>query len=537
MLFDDAEADRQAEPRAFAFRLGVEEWLEHVLGNGFGNPGPVVRNVHRQSVRLTFGDDVDAPAAVLEARGGDGLRRIVDDVDEDLLDLVRVDCDFRQSRLEREGQLDPRREELVLQKLMRRFENGADGLQLPLSLLAARERQQVPHDGGGALGFLADHGQRLGQARRHVGRLGEQIAKAHDRGEGVVEVVRDARNQLPNRRHLFGLQQLLLQAAFLALVLEQEDPCARLSRRNRGHEQDAVARAHFDGSVAAIRRQQPRDGLAPRRWHQRQPRPAVQGRDGQLDELGEHPIGTPDRALGIDVANGLVERIDGLLPFPLPAREQLDEPCVLERDARLRQDGACEHQRPFVHRVLVVAFHRDGADGTRDRDDGHAEPARRYGLLDRHVQLGGAGRDAVGEHEWAAAQRKLQQRFVGGGRAWAVMVRHDQAVRIDVQQHDRQPGRRQLLGQSARDNLDDRCRAKCARQLLGQSGQPPQNVGNRPLQFGSSRNRVGTRVAASTSASADLMKRTTIGSDPCNATLRCMIPAMGPSSFLMICFQ
>src|SRR5437762_1059444 len=58
-----------------------------------------------------------------------------------------------------------------------------------------------------------------------------------------------------------------------------------------------------------------------------------------------------------------------------------------------------------------------------------------------------------------------------------------------------------------------------------------------PLPIHSSKNLVGTVVAASTSCSADFTKRTTIGNDPLSSSLRCMIPAMGPSSFRITRFH
>src|SRR6266540_13826 len=100
---------------------------------------------------------IDPAPASLQARARDCLGRVVDDVHEYLLDLIRVHLDFRQPRLEAERQLDARREQLVLEELVRRLEDRPDRLQLALAFLAARERQQVAHDGRGAFRLLSDH--------------------------------------------------------------------------------------------------------------------------------------------------------------------------------------------------------------------------------------------------------------------------------------------------------------------------------------------------------------------------------------------
>ncbi len=151
-----------------------------MLGDGLGNARAVVGDVDREAVGLASGRDLDPAPASLQARARDCLGRVVDDIHEDLLDLIRVHLDFRQPRLEAERQLDARREQLVLEELVRRLEDRPDRLQLALAFLAARERQQVAHNGRGAFRLLSDHGERLGEARRDVRGLPEQVTEADD---------------------------------------------------------------------------------------------------------------------------------------------------------------------------------------------------------------------------------------------------------------------------------------------------------------------------------------------------------------------
>ena len=82
----------------------------------------------------------------------------------------------------------------------------------------ARERQQVADDARGALGFAEDDVDAA--PRRVVERLlGQPLGPAQDRRQRVVQLVRDAGDRLAERRHLFRLQQLLVEVARLIVEL------------------------------------------------------------------------------------------------------------------------------------------------------------------------------------------------------------------------------------------------------------------------------------------------------------------------------
>ena len=92
--------------------------------------------------------------------------------------------------------------------------------------LAAREGEQLPHQPGRPIGVLLDlHDVLEGRIGRAV--IGEQkIGIADDRGQHVVEVVRDAAGELADRLHLLALDEILLERALLGGV-EGEDGRAR----------------------------------------------------------------------------------------------------------------------------------------------------------------------------------------------------------------------------------------------------------------------------------------------------------------------
>ena len=92
--------------------------------------------------------------------------------------------------------------------------------------LAAREGEQLAHEARRAIGVLLDlHDVLEGRIGRPV--IGEQqIGIADDRGQHVVEVMRDAAGELADRLHLLALREILLQRALLGRV-EREDGGAR----------------------------------------------------------------------------------------------------------------------------------------------------------------------------------------------------------------------------------------------------------------------------------------------------------------------
>ena len=87
--------------------------------------------------------------------------------------------------------------------------------------LAAAEREQLPRQPGAALDRLLDLGRFV--ARRIVGRQlhQQQVGRAHDAHQDVVEVVRDAAGEPADRFELLRLAQLFLERAPLGDVADE----------------------------------------------------------------------------------------------------------------------------------------------------------------------------------------------------------------------------------------------------------------------------------------------------------------------------
>ena len=126
------------------------------------------------------------------------------------------------------------------------------------ALALAREGQQVADDARGAFGFAADDLEAA--ARLVVGRmLGEALGPGENRRERVVQFVRDARNRLAERGHLFRLQKLVVQIARLIVhplalghVADERDKRAGVCRIVRRGDFDPGHRPVDRGSAQQI---------------------------------------------------------------------------------------------------------------------------------------------------------------------------------------------------------------------------------------------------------------------------------------------
>ena len=79
--------------------------------------------------------------------------------------------------------------------------------------LAAREREQLPHQARGPVGVLLDLHDVVERRIGRLVRVEQEVGRHHDGGEHVVEVVRDAAGELADGLHLLHLRDLLLQLA------------------------------------------------------------------------------------------------------------------------------------------------------------------------------------------------------------------------------------------------------------------------------------------------------------------------------------
>ena len=189
MLLHNRIGHRQAESGPLAHFLGGEERVEDLRLQVVGNAGAIVVDFEHDRFlpRVVPRPHHERAASV---RGKHRLFGIHDQIQQHLLDLMAIGEDLRQPGGER---LDDGH---VVDALL----IGAEGERFagdlihvhhrPRRLPLPRERQQVPNDARGALGFGKDRFEtapdRLVQRRL----LREPLRPVQDRGERIVQLVR-----------------------------------------------------------------------------------------------------------------------------------------------------------------------------------------------------------------------------------------------------------------------------------------------------------------------------------------------------------
>jgi hypothetical protein len=183
-------------------------------------------------------------------------------------------------------------------------------------------------------------------------------------------------------RHLLRLDQLLLQAALLGDLVEQHEGAREHRHREGRGEEAAVAVAQLRRWTARLG-QDVRQGVLPGGGNERDPLLAGEGGDRGFDEIGEHAVPPPYRAVRVHDADRLRDAVDGDLPLVLADRQQLQQMRVLEGDRDLRHHGIGVEELGFPIDVGPVPPQRDGPDGASGRGQGDPDPGpRRIGHVD-----------------------------------------------------------------------------------------------------------------------------------------------------------
>ena len=222
MFLHDRVGDREAQSRSFAHFFDGEKGIEDLRLHLVGNPRAIVVDLEHDRFLIRVvprPQHEDAAAVRLQHR----LLRVDDQVEQDLLHLMSVGEDLRQAggeRVDHRHVADP----LLVRAQGERFaDHLIDVHHRPGRLALPRERQQVADDARGAFRFAEDRVEPAAD-RRFEGRpLREPLGPTQDRGQRVVELVRDAGDRLAERGHLLGLQELVIDVArfvvqFLALA-------------------------------------------------------------------------------------------------------------------------------------------------------------------------------------------------------------------------------------------------------------------------------------------------------------------------------
>ena len=221
MFADNAVANTQAQTGAFADVFGGKERIKNTFGIGNAQAAIAKRNLDERA---------GAGAPDLDAGGtrafADGVVGIVEDVQKHLLDLVGISDDRGQGLVEAFDHLNAVTDEVVRTQVQSALQDGIklDGLALRRPL--AGKAEQILHDLLGALRFLQNHPQIAARAFGEFGIFHQEVGESEYGGQGIVDFVRDARDQLPDGCHFLRVHQLGAQHGGVGDVAHDHDDAA-----------------------------------------------------------------------------------------------------------------------------------------------------------------------------------------------------------------------------------------------------------------------------------------------------------------------
>jgi hypothetical protein len=295
---------------------------------------------------------------------GHGVARVDREVEHDLLQTHRVDDHGPERGLGDRVDLDPLAEGAP-QEQVHAPETFVEVHRPRRHHRAPGEREEV----AGQLGRPLRRPEHLLEVVEPLGLhvLAQELSRAEDRRQEVVEIVRDAAREAADAVHLLRLHQLRLEAPLLAHVAVDE-PRAHGDAVGVTHHAAAQERRHGAPVVAqelVVPRGQARvgDEGAEGRSHQRLRRGAVERGQGLPDDVGlgpPEPVGHGAVALH-DHPGGEVHRAEhprrGLVALHRVAQALLGELAP----PPLRREVLGEHVEADDHRVDLVPGVRDRA--------------------------------------------------------------------------------------------------------------------------------------------------------------------------------
>src|SRR5512146_1789489 len=398
---DQAVAHGQTQPRALARTLRGEEGREELWHEGGRHPGSAVADSQPGTAVAAAGAEPDAPRA-LRVEAADGVDRVGEEIEQHLLKLVPLPHDHGRLRIERALQLDAPLPHLVGDQQRGSRDHVVQVHRFLHQRARPGEGEEIPDDPRGPLRLVVDHAQvlpsGLGQPAR---RLEQQLRQAGDRGERVVQLVRDARDQLADGRHLLVLNELSFQRALLGHVShENHDAAVGGGTPERGGSQAEPPTVALAPDFHRVRMLEPLRGgqqLASLRG-------TVRDRGGefraeqrlgrQARERGERAIGAEHLATGPDDAEAFGQRVERGFPLFGAPPDHFEEPTVRYGHGCLGGDGGKQpevlgRERPFTpvghgeraHGASLRAQRRDG----RGRDHLPPEQLNRWPPRLRHL--------------------------------------------------------------------------------------------------------------------------------------------------------
>src|ERR1700687_983048 len=358
MFADNTIANTQAQTRPLADVLGGKERIKNTFG---------IVDAHAVIAKRNLDERAGAGAPDLNASGAsalaDSVVSSVEDVEKHLLELVGISDASGKGFVEMFDHLNAVTDEVVRAQVHGALQDGVELNELALWWHLAGKAEQILYDLLGALRLLQNHTQIATRAFGELGIFHQEVGESEDGGEGIVDFVGDAGDQLSDGSHFLGVHELGAQYGRVGDVGHDYDDVADPAVFSTdGTEIDRELAA---GAVAANQGQiEVIDLLATGHGCQRFAECGAARRGTQLGkrmpqnlallkaETAPAPIGITDHAFGVGDQNQalvMTEDFAGEITLFLQLGLRLAEAGNIEDEAAVLQDGAAR----IAHRETV----------------------------------------------------------------------------------------------------------------------------------------------------------------------------------------
>ena len=203
---DNSVADAEAQARTFARLLGSEEGVEDAVGVAYS--GSVVDEGDFNAVDGAACADTDFTVV---SRFLNRVISVIQDVQEYLLELLGVAHGTFEVLIELLAHFNAMTGKIVAAQFDGLPQDVIQVDGFPLGRPLPCKAEQVLDDFFGALRFMKDDLQVLAGRRWHVRIFEQQVRKTENRGERIIDLMRDAGNQAPDGSHFFRVCEFRLQ--------------------------------------------------------------------------------------------------------------------------------------------------------------------------------------------------------------------------------------------------------------------------------------------------------------------------------------
>src|SRR5216684_3553440 len=220
---DDAVADTQTKTRSLSHFFGCKERVEDAVR--IGDAGTVIPKEDFHGIvswrRLDFNP---APSASFPHR----VIGVIEDVQENLLELLRIADHTRQIGIQGFQNLYAVAGKIVGAQFDRLAQHDVDLHRLPAGRGLTRKAEQVVYNFFRALRLQQDDLEIVFRLLGYSRIFQEQIRKTDNSRQRVINLVRDARDQLADGGHFLGVRKLGLQDGSIGDIGHHHDNAVHL---------------------------------------------------------------------------------------------------------------------------------------------------------------------------------------------------------------------------------------------------------------------------------------------------------------------